>query len=88
MIKPSNNTITQILAKDAIVKREQLCAHIMHDYNSDVETYVNNTLASFKPAQPHGEHKRTIVQSLQTMCILTFMNSVKIICYCKPCVFN
>ena len=35
-IKPSNNTITRILAKDAILKREQLCAHITHDYNSDV----------------------------------------------------
>ena len=32
-IKTGNNTITRILAKDAILKRE---LHYTHDYNSDV----------------------------------------------------
>ena len=36
-MKLNNNSITQILAKDAILKREQLCVHITYDYNSDVE---------------------------------------------------
>ena len=35
--KAITNSITPILAKDAIFKREQLCAYITHDYNSDVE---------------------------------------------------
>ena len=36
-IKLNIDTITQILAKDAILKCEQLCTHITDDYNSDVE---------------------------------------------------
>ena len=36
-IKPSINTAKRILAKDAILKREQLSAHVKHDYGSDVE---------------------------------------------------
>ena len=38
-IKLSNNSITRILAKDVILKHEQLCMHITHDYNSDVDDY-------------------------------------------------
>ena len=36
-IKPSINTAKRILAKDAILKHEQLSAHVKHDYGSDVE---------------------------------------------------
>ena len=37
MIKPSIKTAKRILAKDAILKCEQLSAHVTNDYGSDVE---------------------------------------------------
>ena len=50
------------MAKDAILKRVQLCAHITRDRNNDVENICQQPFdLMFKPTQPHSERKRSIV---------------------------